>query len=59
MKNEKIKIGTYVVIKHDQGLEIGQVSSINLISKKIEIFFNYSACPHYCTFNLSQIIKMI
>ena len=50
-----IAIGQYVVIKHDRGLEIGTVESINHKSKKVLIFFNYELCPHYCSFNFSQI----
>ena len=51
--------GQIVVIKHDQGLEIGEISSINYKTGKVDIFFNYQACPHYCTFNLDQIVESV
>jgi cytochrome oxidase Cu insertion factor (SCO1/SenC/PrrC family) len=52
---QDISVGQFVVIKHDQGLEIGTVESINHKSKRVLIFFNYESCPHYCSFNFSQI----
>ena len=47
--------GMYVIIKHDQGLEIGRVDSINFATGKILIFFNYESCPHFALFNIEQV----
>lgn len=51
-----MKIGMEVVIKHDLGVEIGRIESINFKSGKVLIFFDYVDCPHFASFNLNQIL---
>jgi hypothetical protein len=53
----KMKVGMEVLIKHDLGLEIGQIESINPKSGKVLVHFDYVDCPHYATFNLDQIMS--
>jgi hypothetical protein len=52
-----LRPGMVVVIKHDQGLEIGEIYSVNPKAGKVLVFFNYAACPHYASFNISQIMS--
>lgn len=51
-----MKIDMEVVIKHDLGIEIGRIESINFKSGKVLIFFDYVDCPHFASFNLNQIL---
>lgn len=53
----ELKVGMEVLIKHDLGLEIGQIESINLISGKVLVYFDYVDCPHFATFNLNQVVS--
>lgn len=55
--DKNLKPGMFVVIKHDQGLEIGEIYSVNSKIQKVLIFFNYAACPHYASFKISQIVN--
>lgn len=47
--------GQMVEVSHLQGTEIGEVDSVNYQTGKVLIFFNYEACPHLTSFNLSQV----
>lgn len=47
--------GQMVEVSHLQGTEIGEVESVNYQTGKVLIFFNYEACPHFTSFNLSQV----
>lgn len=47
--------GQMVEVSHLQGTEIGEVESVNYQTGKVLIFFNYEACPHFISFNLSQV----
>ena len=47
--------GQMVEVSHLQGTEIGEVESVNYQTGKVLIFFNYDACPHFTSFNLSQV----
>ena len=51
-----MKVGMEVFIKHDLGVEKGQIESINYKSGKVLIFFNHLDCPHFASFNLDQVI---
>jgi hypothetical protein len=48
--------GLEVIVKHDQGLEIGTIYSINFVTGKVLIYFNYPECPHFASFNVNQIL---
>lgn len=52
-----LKVGMDVILKHDMGLEIGQIESVNLKTGKVLIYFNYPECPHFASFNISQIVN--
>ena len=47
--------GQMVEVSHLQGTEIGEVESVSYQTRKVLIFFNYEACPHFTSFNLSQV----
>ncbi len=47
--------GQLVEVTHLQGTEIGEIESVNYQTGKVLVFFNYEACPHFTSFNLSQI----
>lgn len=47
--------GQMVEVSHLQGTEIGEVESVNYQTGKVLVFFNYEACPHFTSFNLSQV----
>jgi hypothetical protein len=47
--------GQLVEVSHLQGTEIGEVESVNYQSGKVLVYFNYEACPHFTSFNLSQV----
>lgn len=47
--------GQMVEVSHLQGTEIGEVESVNYQTGKVLIFFNYEACPHFTSFNLSHV----
>lgn len=47
--------GQMVEVSHLQGTEIGEVESVNYQTGKVLIFFNYEACPHFTSFNLSRV----
>ena len=55
--DKTLKPGMLVVIKHDQGLETGEIYSVNTRTQKVLVFFSYAACPHYASFNISQIVN--
>ena len=44
-----------VEVTHLQGAEIGEVDSVNYQTGKVLVYFNYEACPHFTSFNLSQV----
>lgn len=52
-----LTVGMDVIVKHDLGLEIGSIESINLRSGKVLLFFDYPDCPHFASFNISQIMS--
>ena len=52
-----LTVGMDVIVKHDLGLEIGSIESINLTSGKVLLFFDYPDCPHFALFNISQIMS--
>lgn len=47
--------GQLVEVTHLQGTEIGEVESVNYATGKVLVYFNYEACPHFTSFNLSQV----
>lgn len=47
--------GQMVEVSHLQGTEIGEVESVNYKTGKVLVYFNYEACPHSTSFNLSQV----
>jgi hypothetical protein len=47
--------GQMVEVTHLQGTEVGEVESVNYQSGRVLVFFNYEACPHFDSFNLSQV----
>lgn len=49
------KPGQYVMVSHDQGLELGEIYSINYISGKAVIYISNPDCPHYFGANISQL----
>lgn len=48
-----LKIGDKVQVTSLAGIEVGILESIN--AHKALVFFNYDACPHFCSFNPSQV----
>lgn len=52
---ETLTKGQLVEVTSLQGIEIGEVDSINYKTGKVTVYFNYEACPHFDTFNLSQV----
>jgi hypothetical protein len=46
--------GDRVQITSLAGIEFGVVESINHKSGKVDVYFNYDGCPHFCTFNIWQ-----
>ena len=53
-----MKTGNKVKVTSLIGEEIGIIHSINLKSGKALVYFNYDACPHFCSFNISQLKAM-
>jgi hypothetical protein len=51
----ELKAGMDVLVKHDQGIEIGSVETVNYLSGKVLVFFDYEACPHFAIFNFNQV----
>ncbi len=51
----KLVKGQLVEVTHLQGNEIGEVESVNYAIGKVLVYFNYEACPHFTSFNLSQV----
>jgi hypothetical protein len=51
----KIEKGMRVLVSHLQGQEEGIVESVNYKTGKVLVFFNQKECPHYDSFNLSQV----
>lgn len=54
----QFNVGQLVRVKSFAGIETGRIASINHTTGKADIFFNYPACPHYCAFNISQIMEV-
>lgn len=52
----RLTVGMDVIVKHDLGLEVGTIESINFISGKVLLYFDYPDCPHFASFNISQIM---
>ena len=50
--------GQIVEVVHLQGVEVGTIESINLRTGKVLIDFAYEDCPHFDSFNISQIRKI-
>ena len=55
MTTGKFIAGQLVEVSHDQGTEIGEISSINYKTGKALIFKNDVGCPHFFGVNISQI----
>jgi hypothetical protein len=51
----RIAKGQQVIVTHLQGEEHGEIESINFKTGKVLVFFNYPDCPHFDSFNLSQV----
>lgn len=54
-KREQLVVGDRVKVKSDAGIEYGVIESINRNTGKVDVYFNYGDCPHFCTFNISQV----
>jgi hypothetical protein len=52
----KLAVGMDVIVKHALGLEVGAIESINFTSGKVLLYFDYPDCPHFASFNISQIM---
>ena len=52
---KKLVPGQRVLVSHLQGQEEGVVESVITKTGKVLVFFNQEACPHYDSFNLSQV----
>ena len=48
--------GNRVQVTSDAGIEYGVIESINHNTGKVDVYFNYGDCPHFCTFNISQVM---
>ena len=48
-------IGNKVQVTSLAGIEIGVLDSINFNTGKALVFFDYDSCPHFCSFNISQL----
>jgi hypothetical protein len=56
MKRESVFVsGDYVLVSHDQGLEPGEIYSINLKAGKALIYISNPDCPHFYGVNISQL----
>ena len=53
MTTTTFNIGDKVQVTSIAGTEIGILDSF--IGGKALVFFQYDACPHFCSFNLSQV----
>lgn len=51
-------VGQLVQVTHDQGMEIGELYSINYRTGKALIFSRSPNCPHYFDVNISQISSL-
>jgi hypothetical protein len=47
--------GNRVQVMSDAGIEYGVIESINYNTGKVDVYFNYGDCPHFCTFNITQV----
>jgi cytochrome oxidase Cu insertion factor (SCO1/SenC/PrrC family) len=47
--------GTTVQVTSLVGTEVGVLESINYKTGKALVFFAYADCPHFCSFNISQL----
>ena len=50
-----MEIANTVEVTSLAGKEIGVIHSVNFKIGKAVIYFNYNACPHFCTLNISQL----
>jgi len=55
VRTETLVKGQKVLVSHLQGEEEGEVESVNLKTGKILVFFNNPDCPHFDSFNLTQV----
>ena len=53
--SEGLAKGQRVVVSHLQGQEIGTVESVNYMTNKVLVYFDYEDCPHFDSFNLNQV----
>lgn len=53
--NQRLVQGQRVLVSHLQGQEEGTIESVNYKTGKVLVFFNQKECPHYDSFNLSQV----
>lgn len=53
-----LTIGTTVSVLHDQGVETGIVHGFNEKTGKVDVYFDYEACPHLCRFNIWQVVEV-
>jgi hypothetical protein len=54
-RNLGFTTGQLVLVSHDQGLEVGELFSINYKTGKATIYISSSDCPHYYGVNVSQL----
>ena len=52
---EPLVKGQLVEVSHLQGIEVGEIESVNYKTGKVLVYFNYEACPHFDSFNLDQV----
>ena len=53
--NRNLVVGQMVVVTHLQGEEVGRLESINMLTGKALVYFDYESCPHFDSFNLNQV----
>jgi len=47
--------GDKVQVTSLAGIEFGVIENIHTKAGKALVFFDYESCPHFCTFNISQL----
>ena len=53
--NAELVPGQKVIVTHLQGVEVGEVESVNLKTGKVLVYFNNPSCPHFDSFNIGQV----
>lgn len=54
-RDSDFKSGEYVLVSHDQGLEFGEIYSLNRQAGKAVIYISNPDCPHFYGVNISQL----